>query len=212
MLFKNKIFSLFSPSEKRMDSNKDVDGKGTLERYMSAFGDDIDTNIVPLIENLTKNTLDIEFLFTRFLDMHEQTRGVLPLSFSRNATDEEEQIRNEWMRRRLLLHIEKLLAIRGTKKCYQLLFRLVDTSITVVTITEIFFENNFDVVLFDDNKRFDTSICSECPQYNISITTTEGTTEPTDYFIQCTRSIVTFNQPIDVKLGTITYNGFTISL
>ncbi len=211
MLFKDKIFSLLGPNEKRTDSNKNSSGKGTLERYMSAFGDDIDTNIVPLIENLVQNTTDIELMFTRFLDVQEETRGVLPLSFSRGSSDEEERIKDEWMRRRLLLHIEKILAVRGTKKGFQLLFRLIDSTITVITINEAFSENFYDESEFDDGLKFDVSICSECPVYSIVIVS-DGTTEPTDYIIKCAKSIIAFNQPIDVKLGTITYNGFAISL
>jgi hypothetical protein len=170
MSYKDKIFAFLGLNEKLIDSNKDANGRGTLERYIMAFGDDIDTNIVPLIENLVLNTTGIETMFGRFIEPHEGTRGVLPLSFNRGTTDAHTGILNRWMRRRLLLHIEKLTLIRGTKRCYEILLRLADRTITSVSITENFLETRYDVAQYDTTARYDTSICSECPRYSILIT------------------------------------------
>lgn len=209
MLFKDIIFSLLGPNEKRIDSHKDAQGRGVFERYMMSYGDDIDTNIVPLIENLNQNTLDVEKLWARYLDYHEQTRGVLPLSFTRGTTDANAQLLNRWTRRRILRHIEKLRAVRGTRKGYELLIRLVDRTVQTVGITEVFFENRYDETRFDDNKPFDTSICGQCAQYSISIVS-DGSAMPPSLLLVSIRSIILFNQPIDTHLSKVTYNGYDI--
>lgn len=172
MSIKQKIFKLFGPYEKRIDSNKDNNGKGTLERYMEAYGDDIDTNIIPLIENLVQNIFDPEKSFARFLDYHENTRGSVFISFFRGSQNPDEAAKTEWTRRRILKHIEKLTLIKGTKKCYEILLRLFDPTIENITFTEYYQENRYDSdKLYDDANRYDTTICSECPQYSIDITT-----------------------------------------
>ncbi len=209
MAFKDKIFSLFGSFEKLTDSNKNVDGKGSLERYIEAYGDDIDTNIIALIENLNQNLIDPELSFARFLDYSEETRGVLPLDFTRgeNAT----QADNEWMRRRILRHIEKLTLIKGTRKVYDVLFRLIAPTITTVTIQEYFTESQFDVDSFDDSALFDSSICSECPEYSIDIVTNPVIVPSADT-IKSIQSIVKFNHPIDSKIKYITFNTTNIQI
>lgn len=241
-LMRNKIFKLFGPYEKRIDSNKDANGKGTLERYSEAIGNEIDVNLVPLIENLVQNIYDPERLFTRFLDYQEDTRGVLPLSFFRNATDPNAQAQTEWMRRRILRHIDKLHLIRGTKRCYEILIRLFDPSIETILFKEYFQENRYDAERnYDEGYRYDTTICSECPQYSIDLSTqaagiiVDGTGEllvdgnnespfleytvgmvngdgtPTDDFIKALKSIVAFNHPIDCHIKYIRYNSTLIT-
>lgn len=209
MAFKNKIFGLFGSYEKIIDSNKDVTGKGSFERYMEAYGDDIDTNIIALIENLTQNLIDPELSFARFLDYHEAVRGVLPLDFTRGEAVS--QAENEWMRRRVLRHIEKLVQIKGTRKVYDVLFRLIAPTITVITIQEYFFEYRFDLHSFDNNSFFDSSICSECPEYSVDIITSPVSAPSTDV-VKSIQSIVKFNHPIDSKIKYIKFNTTNIAI
>ena len=91
-----------------------------------------------------------------------------------------------------------------------MLFGLIDRTITVLTISETFYENRYDTnVQYDTDVRYDTSICTSCPTYSIEITT-DGTTRPTQYIASCAKSIILFNQPIDVKLKSVRYNTYDI--
>lgn len=211
-MLREKIFKLFGPYEKSNDANKDVAGKGTLERYIESYGDDLDTNILPLIDDMTPNLFHPDNLFTRFLDYHEETRGVLPLNFLRNDTDTNTQALNERMRRRVLRIIEKLQNIKGTKLCYTVLIRLIDATVTTITYQEYFIESRYDVHLYDDDNRYDSSICSECPQYSIDIATADTLALPTVDIIKAIKSIIAFNHPIDCKIKYIKYNSTTINL
>jgi len=213
MAIKDKIFKLFGSYEKRLDSNKDSNGKGTLERYMEAYGDDIDTNIIPLIENLVQNLFDPERLLTRFIDYNEHAKGVGSLFLTVNSSQPNAQAQMEWMRRRILKHIEKFHLIKGTQLCYKLLIRLFDPSVQTVTITEYFKENRYDSNKeYDNNYNYDTSICAECPEYSIDIATQNTSSMPTADFIKSLKTIISYNHPIDCKIRYIKYNATLIPL
>jgi len=206
-----KIFGWFGGYEKIIDANKDVNGKGTFERYMEAYGNDVDTNIIPLIENLTQNIYDPERSMAKFLDYHEGLSGVLPLDFSR--ADPNSQAANEWMRRRLLRHIGKLLLIRGTRKGYDVLIRLIDPTVISITFQEYFTDTRYDTgIRFDDGHYYDAGICNTCPEYSLDIATETNTDTPTSYIQKAIKSIVAFNHPIDARIRYIKYNDTTITV
>ena len=213
MAFIDKIFGFFGPFEKRQDSNKDNSGRGTLERYMRAFGDDLDTNVIPLIENLSPNLYEPEKMLTPLLDYQEDVRGVLPLFNLKLTASPTDAAKNEWMRRRILRSIDWLRAIKGTKKCYQLLLYLIDPTIVAVATPEYFRDYRYDNnEIYDDIAQYDMSMCSECPQYDILITTTTPSATPTTDFIQSLKNIITFNHPIDCRIRTVRYNSTIINL
>jgi hypothetical protein len=73
------IFSLFG-YEKYYDSNKDIDGKGTHERYQEALVAEYDYYVKPLIDNIFRDVCDIKRYWKlkgtkRFLEVTLQMIG-----------------------------------------------------------------------------------------------------------------------------------------
>ncbi len=198
MLFVDKIFTYFSRYEKSSDPNKDVNGKGTLERYNEIVGVDIDENLIPFIENLVKNVLEPQKCFANFVAVGEADMGV-DLLLQDNLT----------YRRAILSVVSKLYQIKGTLKGYYTLFGKLGWS---VVITEFFDDEGFDSpFLFDDFLRtFDMSQCPGCSDYSLAITTPSGN-PPTSSELAAVYSIIAFNEPINARLRTLTFNGSTLS-
>lgn len=191
MIFKDKIFEFFG-HWKLYDSNKDVQGKGTMERFNEVVGEDIDDELLPyldylILRNIVPETADE----SRLANLERNVN--LDLYFGSSLT----------ARRRVRKHIHFFNQIRGTVRAYHLMFKLIGFDIE---ITEEWMEYSFDSpVTFDDPiRRFDMG-CGGCSAYRIDILgdywddvneVTTITQEQLDAF----RSIIIYNQPINATL------------
>jgi hypothetical protein len=196
MLFVDRIFTYFSKYEKTSDINKDVNGKGTLERYNETVGDDIDSNLMPLIDNLIKNVLEPAKCLDNFVPYGEADMGVRVV------------LRDTLQYRRAVLSIiNRLHQIKGTLKGYYVLFGKLGWQ---VTITEYFDAGGFDSpTTFDDNLRtFDSKECLPCSDYSMDIVTIGGG-PPTSDDMATINSVIGFNEPINAHLRQLTFNGTT---
>lgn len=195
---KNTIFArFFSLFDKEQDDNKDVDGKGTIERYQETIGEDVDLNVIPFIDNAHDNLIVPQTMFERYIIDRENSLGnnVLFLGFSTE------------MRRRIIKHWIRYVNIKGTIRCYEVLFSML--GITGITITELFDTGGFDsITTFDSDIRptFDSGKCSPCTFYSIELVGPPLTTE----IYNAIFSIIMFNEPINAKLLDLTYNGLDL--
>ena len=118
VLFKNFLFKRLPTYFKRFDSNKDLQGRGTLERYMGILGEELDEEIVPLIENYL-DVVDAQVSPERFLIHLSDTLGNPP-DISQNLAEY----------RNILSFIVSYYKIKGTEAAYQLFFSLLGFNIT----------------------------------------------------------------------------------
>lgn len=199
MTYETYIFpELFDPIDTYNDINKDIDGKGTNERFHECLGAELDENIMPYIDNLVANTLDPATCFDRYILYLESMMGynkdLNTLYISSDAG----------IRRSILQKILRLYQIKGTKRALTILFSWIGMS---VAITEI--PNNFG---FDSPRTFDDPVrrfdmrCSGCSDYNIDLTGPSLT----DELLAAITSILTFNNPINAHIGIVTLNGTPI--
>jgi len=191
--FKDNIFSkYFGRYYKLTDSYKNLSGEGLLERYNQIIGEDIDEELVLLLENITDNTKTPNTMFTQYFNIAEDSLG-LDLYVHTNS---------DWTKRKLIERAVKYYSIRGSKKGYEYLFKIM--GFTFIDLV-IYNSDGFDTGIFDDGNFDGRNGC--CIYYNVIL---EG---PTD-FEDMTNSeklailkIIDFNEPINATLGVITVNG-----
>lgn len=195
IIWQDKLFSYFGGYDKRSDTNKDNTGAGLFERYNKIVGKSMDNEIYTLVGNLMKNIYDPETCFDRYVVYLEsmmgfnQTPAVIYLS------------QNLTTRRNMLKKILKLYSIKGTKRCYSILFGMIGVS---MVMTENFNEYGFDSsVTFDDEYRTFDGRCDTCSIYTLALT---GPTFSLNIY-EAVVSIINFNQPINAVLKSVTYNG-----
>ena len=80
MILKDIIFKLFGAYDKRIDPNKDINDKGTLERFNETVADDYDANLHPLMDNLLYNLTDPLRCQEKYLRILELGKGNESLS------------------------------------------------------------------------------------------------------------------------------------
>jgi hypothetical protein len=199
MSFVSTIFSTFySRKDKRNDINKDYKGEGTFERYNQVIGADLDV-MNNLVDNLLINIYQPDTMLDRYVPFMESMTGY-------NTAENTLYIGDALaLRRKVLAHILRLNQIRGTSKCYDLLFSMMGLS---MVLTEFYGNYGFDSSITFDNpdRRFDSK-CAKCSSYTIALT---GSRPVNEEFERAVLSVVVYNQPINARLTSITYNGSPI--
>lgn len=197
MAIKDTIFEeWFSYLDALTDANKNVDNKGTLQRFVESLAQDIDDNIKPFLDDSFTNLVNPRTMLDKYLSLRENELGNDVLFFGSSITN----------RRKIIEGWHRFVSIKGTKRAYDLFFDMLDLT---YTITEIFNDSGFDSpFLFDSNTRpvFDSGRCAPCTFYIIELTGSPLT----DELLQTIFNIIEFNQPINAKLGVLRYNGVDI--
>lgn len=190
MLLEDLIFTLYGGSDKALDTNKDVNGEGTLERFNKVMGKDYDDNIAPFIDNLLDNTLVPQTCLDEFITYLEEGLG-LPILYQ-----------NEAFRRKLIKYAYRIYEIKGTLKSYQVLFNWLQ--FTSITLIEHDTEFSFDSPETFDSpfRRFDTK-CAGCGEYSLYLYTGISLTDELHKAIFRT---IEFLQPIDARLRAVYFN------
>lgn len=191
----------FTVRDKETDTNKDGDGKGTLERFNEIVPNDLDENIMPLIDNLLENNIEPATCYERFVPYLESAKGY-------DEKNRALRLANSLpYRRAVLKHIHKYYNLKGTIRNFQVLFGMMGLG---VTVTEVFGATGFDstVTLDDMFRRFDSS-CPTCTDFSLALT---GNFSELNQAQQLgVASIIVFNTPINAILRGVTYNGDTVA-
>lgn len=198
MQFEFNIFKYFSKSDKRVDSNKDGNNKGTLERFNECIGADID-DLTPFIDSILDNLYNPETCFDRYVPYLESMTG---FDIDKGLIYLYQDL--DW-RRRVLKHVFRYYNIKGTKKGYEVLFQLLGIT---MSLTEYDNTNSFDSPLtFDSPGRvFDRGRCFGCSGYTLDLVGPTLTPELNAAIL----NIIKFNQPINAILQLLTYNSVPI--
>jgi phage tail-like protein len=158
ILFKNFIFNKLPTYFRRNDSYKDSNDRGLLERYLEIFGDELDQEIIPEIENVL-DILDAQIASTRFLTHLSDTLGNPP-----DINIIEPQYRN------ILSFIVDFYKIKGTKQGYEFFFGLFGYSLVITELPyhEAFYDNGefYDTPNALGDYTYDNQ-CPTCSCYTI---------------------------------------------
>lgn len=190
-LLKNRIFALFGRDIKIRDSYKNAQGKGFIQRYNEVMGYEYDTFYGIYLDNLLDYTLVPQTVLTKFVPYLEQMLGGLEFTGTTIAT-----------RRKILRFALRLYEIKGTKKSYDLIYRLL--GFDSVTIEEHIDAYTFDSpVTFDDfYRRFDSK-CPTCSDYTIKV---YGSAPLTDDLHKMIFRAAELCEPINANLRAVYYN------
>jgi len=198
--FKDWIFTRFPYFYSQLDTYKDSNGKGLFERYMSVFGDELDQEIVPKIEEVL-NLVDAQITPDRFLTPLSKSLGSPP-----DVSLSPEQYRN------LLSFIVDFYKIKGTIKAYELFFYFMGFSVTIeeINTSEILYDE--PTILYDSQfhdtilqVRYDER-CFTCSYYTIDFVSIDpGNITLTPEVVDKLALAIDFNEPINAILLSYTY-------
>jgi hypothetical protein len=164
--------------------NPEFENKGILERLMSNvigwFFDDLQTKL----DAFPTETIDPDGIYLPFVPYMEQGLGV-NLFYSQDVAK----------RKQVLKYFVRISQIKGSKRGYEVCFRLAGfLDITVLT---------FDIEVDFDNP-LPSAGCDACYEYDILITTTR------DFFyindVEAFYAVSKYNEPINAKLFITGYN------
>jgi len=183
---KEIIYSFFGNYFNEKDSNKDSNGKGTLERYNEIVGEDIDDVIIQHIEDMVKDNLDPQEMLSQFLSLRESSLGIDLTYFS-----------TEKWRRKTIKYFPKWVRMKGTREGLDLMFGILGITVNSVTLSTSTF--SFDDTNFDNPDRVFDMNCNNCVEYELALGNI-GTLTPE--LKRAIENIIQFNQPINAKLLT----------
>ena len=194
------IWDKFEDYFAEKDSYKDSQGKGLLQRFLLVFGMELQTEIVPKLENLI-NEKDPETASDEFLS---------ELAYSVGRPNDILQDIDKY--RTLLTQIISIYQIKGTTKSYQLLFALF--GLTAELVEHFPPDNAYDSgLIYDDDTEdaqvYDQTNCEVgCIDYSINYDNLPGQNvaplsqqQEEDLRLM----ISDFIEPIDCNLRDLTY-------
>jgi hypothetical protein len=193
VFFKNFLFNQFSDYFHREDTYKNSEGEGLLQRYTQIFGDELDEQIIPSIEDFYKN-LDV-------LNCDEQTLKYLS-DFLGTPPD---LFLNTDIYRKILSNIISIYKIKGTVQSYEIFFKLMGFNI-IIEDEEFRSFNRYDTNLrYDSGLVYDAG-CKKCYQYSITFSSIDNPLEPINQAtLQKLSNVVKFVEPINAKLKSLGY-------
>lgn len=195
MTIEQVIFDrFFSRYDALRDANKDVNGKGTMQRFSELLGSELDV-FRDLATDMLDNTRRWDTMEARFIPYLEQHLGNDAQPFLLSS--------DETMRRRIIRHWHRLVAERTTIPCITKLFAWIGLS---CSISELFDTGGFDsATTWDSDTRptLDSGRCAPCVGYTVALTGSSVIDESLWFGIL---SVIAFNEPIDAHLVSIEYN------
>jgi phage tail-like protein len=193
MIFKDFIFNLFPSYFKENDSYKNGNGEGLFERYLRCFGEEIDNEILPYLENYL-DELDPVTASSKMLQHISDSLGNPPDIFL-----------NETQYRNILRYAVDVYKIKGTAASYQLLFSLLgyNTNIIEYTADEYIYDNGW---FYDEDPFYDSS-CPLCSEYSLLFTNASNPLSPISLTILALlESIIYWVEPINARLRNLINN------
>jgi hypothetical protein len=195
-----KLIELLDPFDIEQDSYKNAQGQGIVERFNLALGADMDAELLPKLDALVETLLDPRTAAEPYLTLLENMLGDIP----RVSTDLA-------LRRKLVQYSTRLYNLKGTKRSYELMFKLL--GFTSVTITEFSPSGGFDsdLTLDDPERTFDSgNNCATCSGYDLYLTGTLVMAE--NALLSYVAVAIRFCEPINAKLRSAYYNQDPIKL
>ncbi len=198
--FQSRIFNLFGRYDKRTDTYKNGAGKGLNERFQESIGKSIDDELMGLIDQFLANTIEPQTVFDELLPLAERMLGY--------------DVKNQTLQlgetvawhRRILAHMIRYYHIKGTKRCYELLFEIMGLEVIIEEFWTLpTFDSSNPDLTFDSEDRplLDLGKCTPCSRYEITIVGGPPWSE-----VQAgVDSIIVFNEPINAYRGLLAYNG-----
>jgi hypothetical protein len=191
MAFRDYIFNLFPPYYKENDSYKDGNGEGLFERYTRSFGEELDYELIPKLENYL-NELDPSTASSDMLRHLSDCLGNPPDIFL-----DENQYRN------MLRYAVDVYKIKGTLGAYQLLFSLLGYSVNVTEYPPDLYLYD-DSWLYDDTDPYYDSACPLCSEYSLMFTNTANPLSPiSSTILALLEAIVYWVEPINARLRNL---------
>lgn len=190
--FKNWIFAQLPAYFKDNDTYKDTNGKGLLERYLYAHGEEWDEEIIPYLTDFT-NIIEPLVCDEKFLPLIGSILGYPPAIDGSNATY-----------RKLLAYAVAIYKIKGTLKSYQILFSMLHMDIEIDEILpkkKITYD--LPPYLYDETHEYDSD-CDNCGTYNIRYKFHAGYGPINSDILKYIDNIICWLQPINAKKGTLT--------
>lgn len=188
-------FMLIEDSYKELDP--DDEGKGFYERFMTTFGEFIDDEIAPAVDNYL-NVIDPTICDETFLIHISDVLGNPPDIFL-------DQVRY----RNLLRYIVSVYKIKGTKRAYELFFHIMGYNIEITEVEPLTASSNYDNEGQYDTggalDLYDQNICQPCSTYSISFSAVDVDSPLLDYnILQLLLLAIEFNEPINATLTGLT--------
>lgn len=195
MNLKELVFSLFGGYEKAVDSYKDEEGRGILERFNRICAEEFDTYFQPAIDGMLDNLLVPDLAYVKFVPYLEDLLGSPPVLKNTVA-----------FRRKILKNIIQLYKIKGTNTAYKILFGML--GFTTVTIVETYPSSSLDsdFTMDDPGRRWDGG-CQPCSNFTIDLA---GDVTINPGLVDGIYNIIDFNKPINARLKGITFDGGTL--
>lgn len=197
---KDYLWGLIPESLRQRDGNKNAQGKGLLERFLSIFGEELNEEVVPLLENLI-NQLDPETADDIYLS---------ELAFQ--VARPKDILEDLNIYRLVLKQIISLYKIKGTAKSYTFFFNLLGMHADIVEHLPL--DNVYDAgLIYDDNSAnahvYDETSCEVgCVEYSINYYNLPGKTVAPltgDLRANVIAIIQEFLEPVDCKLRDLIY-------
>lgn len=193
--FMRTIFDIFPVYFKRYDSYKDGFDRGFLERYMIAYGWEIDENIIPYID-----------CFLKIIDAKETPN--IYLNHLSDILGSPPDIYQDDSYRNILRYIVSIYKIKGTKKSYELFFSFLGFQVEIEEIEPNYYNDRYDTNEVYDSGRieqvYDNDPCNVCVEYNITFYR-EGYTNLSQNLIEKIKKVITFLEPINVRLRNLDF-------
>lgn len=182
---------------KILDSYKNAEDEGLYERYMSLFGDNIDSDIMPEI-NCYLNIIDASITDEKYLNHISDVLGNPPDVF-----------KNINQYRNLLSYIVSVYKIKGTKDAYSLFFGILGFNVQLIEIPILNEESLYDQEgIYDRNNIdsvYDQDICQSCSDYDIIFSYSDtGNIVLDSNIVNLLRAAISFNEPINARLRSLT--------
>jgi hypothetical protein len=184
--FKDNVFKrFFNDFYQRNDSYKDVNGRGLLQRFIETKADDLDTNVLAPLDDFIENTLLPNSIVQNLLPYREGELGV-NLFFDNTIAQ----------RRRVLQYFIRISQVKGTKRGYELCFRLMSFQNLII--------NTVDTITYFDDPH-PVAGCNACYDYDVILTGSLLIITPD--IVDAFFNIIDYNEPVDCDIRYVIYNG-----
>lgn len=197
--FRDFMFSRLPLYFKVNDTYKNSEGKGLLERYLSAFGYELDFEIIPKLECYLE-IIDASIAEPQYLNHISDVLGNPPDIFQ-----------DENIYRNLLRYILSVYKIKGTKKAYELFFQILGFNVLIEEIPPTQEEYNYDIAgeydKGDIDSVYDQDLCQPCSLYRVIFTPiNDSSASLTPELLSKLNDVIAFNEPINAKLDNLLYS------
>lgn len=196
---KNIIFNkYFLPVLNIEDPNKDVQGKGTLQRYIETLAEDWDNTVVGVIEKFIDNMYVPATVKNKFIPYLEKQMGI----------DEPIHPSLE-IRRRVLSRITEINKRKGTESSYKLIFNALGFADAEVLDANVDYGFDSTVTLNNEVRTFDLGRCHKCQYYVLNLT---GSLNIDSTMMEAINNAIDYVEPIYAKRLRLVYNEVDVNL